>query len=207
MPLTNTILVDRPTSNFANTTTFPLIRAQLQLTGTTIMVGVDGSVDFYADWYTYKYGFGFLSNEFWIGNEKLYFLTNQADYQLRIDLVNSLGSPYYANFDLFRISGEYDLYRLVELGEYSGDADLTNTGSAMHYHLGMPFTTYDRDNDWDWNFNCARLKLGAWWYKECYESNLNGRYYTPYPGEGITWYNLPGRRYHIKFSEMKIRHI
>lgn len=94
---------------------------------------MDGSVDFYADWYTYKYGFGFLSNEFWIGNEKLYFLTNQADYQLRIDLVNSLGSPYYANFDLFRISGEDDLYRLVELGEYSGDAGQ----SSLHVNFNL----------------------------------------------------------------------
>ncbi|WP_411016678.1 fibrinogen-related protein, partial [Salmonella sp. s51944] len=46
----------------------------------------NGSQDFDQTWDEYKYGFGSLSCEFWLGNEKLYYLSNQRNYQLRIDL-------------------------------------------------------------------------------------------------------------------------
>lgn len=56
----------------------------------------------------------------WLGNEKLYFLTNQKRYKIRIDVVNRNSNPYYALFDNFRINNEADNYRLSELGSYSG---------------------------------------------------------------------------------------
>ncbi|PIK41673.1 hypothetical protein BSL78_21478 [Apostichopus japonicus] len=86
---------------------------------------VDGSVDFYRNWQSYKEGFGELDHEFWLGNDKLYDLTNQGDYQLRIDMVNKDGAPYYAKFDFFRINDESDNYRLSGLGTYSGTAGLS----------------------------------------------------------------------------------
>ena len=83
---------------------------------------LDGTVDFYRGWYPYKAGFGSADHELWIGNEKLYHLTNQKRYTLRIDLVNRDGAPYYAKFDHFRISNENDKYRLTHLGRYTGTA-------------------------------------------------------------------------------------
>lgn len=59
--------------------------------------------------------------EFWLGNDKLYYLTNQRNYQLRIDLVDQFGSSYYANYGLFRINNENDNYRLSALGSYQGN--------------------------------------------------------------------------------------
>ncbi|KAJ8022843.1 Angiopoietin-1 [Holothuria leucospilota] len=87
---------------------------------------IDGDVDFYLDWSSYRSGFGSPSDEHWLGNDNLYYLTNQGqkNYQLRIDLVNYYGSPYYAKYTLFRISDENDLYRLVGLGIFSGTAGL-----------------------------------------------------------------------------------
>ncbi|PIK49847.1 putative fibrinogen-like protein 1-like [Apostichopus japonicus] len=81
---------------------------------------VNGSVDFYRNWTSYKEGFGKLDHEFWLGNDKLFYLTNQSEYQLRIDLVDSEGAPYYGEYDLFRINDENDNYRLSGLGKFTG---------------------------------------------------------------------------------------
>lgn len=71
----------------------------------------------------------------------------------------------------------------------------------------MKFTTKDRDNDHSEN-NCASFYHGAWWYRNCHTSNLNGQYlrgqHTSY-ADGIEWSSWTGWQYSLKFSEMKIR--
>ena len=49
------------------------------------------------------------------------------------------------------------------------------TYDGMTYHNGQPFSTPDRDNDAAGG-NCATSYGGAWWYKNCVHSSLNGRY-------------------------------
>ncbi|KAJ8033949.1 Tenascin-R [Holothuria leucospilota] len=170
----------------------------------------DGSVDFYRDWESYKHGFGDLKTEFWLGNEKLFYFTTQGNYQLRIDLMNKFGNMYLAVFDLFRINNENDNYRLIEVGNYQGNAGwynyTTGTGYPLSYHRGQSFSTHDRDNDKDY-FNCALGKKGAWWYKNCYASNLNGLYTTPFDSESINWYNLPGYNAQVKYTQMKLQRV
>ncbi|PIK58778.1 tenascin, partial [Apostichopus japonicus] len=170
---------------------------------------VDGSVDFYRNWTSYKEGFGELDHEFWLGNDKLYDLTNQGDYQLRIDLVNKDGAPYYAEFDLFRIKDESDNYTLSGLGAFSGTADIDGGapgGYALSYHLNSAFSTFDRDNDKAGGTSCAAIYHGAWWYKKCALSNLNGDYMAANDAQSsIYWYGLPGGSTNIKYTEMKIR--
>ncbi|XP_071837595.1 uncharacterized protein [Apostichopus japonicus] len=172
---------------------------------------VDGSVDFYRNWQSYKEGFGELDHEIWLGNDKLYYLTNQGDYQLRIDMVNKDGAPYYAKFDLFRINDESDNYRLSGLGTYSGTADKDGVlpgGLALSAHLNSAFSTFDRDNDITGSYNCAVIYHGAWWYKDCAASNLNGDYMAADDNQSsINWFDLPGGQYNIKYTEMKIRPI
>ncbi|XP_071836892.1 fibrinogen-like protein A [Apostichopus japonicus] len=169
---------------------------------------VDGSVEFYRDWDDYRDGFGFLNKEFWLGNDKISLLTNQKDYILRIDLNNVNGDPYFAKYDLFRISDEETKYRLVGLGEY--DSSSTTAYDKMAYHRNQTFTTFNRDNDRHSSYNLAQFCHGAWWHGSyCYNnyySNLNGLYTagsTTY--KSIYWYNLPGSSYNIKYAEMKIR--
>ncbi|PIK42667.1 hypothetical protein BSL78_20478 [Apostichopus japonicus] len=89
---------------------------------------VNGSVDFFRNWTSYKEGFGELDHEFWLGNDKLYYLTNQGRYTLRIDLVDRNGSSYFAKYDLFRINDENDNYQLSELGTFSGTAKTRSKG-------------------------------------------------------------------------------
>lgn len=47
--------------------------------------------------------------------------------------------------------------------------------SAMEYHNGNMFTTYDSDNDLS-SYNCAARYHGAFWYNYCFLYNPNGRY-------------------------------
>lgn len=81
------------------------------------------------------------------------------------------------------------------------------SGDSLLKHNGMKFTTKDRDNDHSEN-NCASFYHGAWWYRNCHTSNLNGQYlrgqHTSY-ADGIEWSSWTGWQYSLKFSEMKIR--
>lgn len=82
----------------------------------------DSRLGFARKWGDYKNGFGFLSQEFWIGNEKLSYLTNQKNYELHINITYENGSSCYANYDLFRTTDEFGDYAISKLGNYSGNA-------------------------------------------------------------------------------------
>ena len=78
----------------------------------------------------------------------------------------------------------------------------------MYGHNNMPFSTKDKDNDRHSTENCAYRSHGAWWYKSCLSSNLNGWYLGPdktEPAKGVAWYSLKDSSYSMKKSEMKIR--
>lgn len=75
----------------------------------------------------------------------------------------------------------------------------------------MQFSTYDRDNDVWPSGNCAATSKGGWWYKDCYQSNLNGKYLRGVYDEvhlnyqGNTWVTWLGSNYALKTSAMMIR--
>ncbi|KAJ8033979.1 Fibrinogen-like protein A [Holothuria leucospilota] len=83
----------------------------------------EGSILYNRNWTEYKMGFGFLSQEFWLGNDKISFLTNQKTYELRIDVTSAEGLSFYVTYDNFRISDEYSEYKLTSVGEYNGAED------------------------------------------------------------------------------------
>ena len=53
----------------------------------------------------------------------------------------------------------------------------------------MRFTTKDNDNDIGVGKNCAHDHHGAWWYFNCQDSNLNGRYGND---KGMNWHSWRG---------------
>ena len=158
----------------------------------------DGSVDFYRGWKDYKAGFGQVSGEFWLGNDKIHRLTASRPGSLRVELEDWNGVRVYAKYSKLIIGDEYAQYQL-ELGSYSGTAN-----DSLGYHNNMAFTTKDRDNDKD-SYNCAIKFTGAWWYKECFYSNLNGQYLGEKTNwQGVRWYHFR-KNLSLKFAEMKIR--
>ena len=82
-----------------------------------------------------------------------------------------------------------------------------NAGDSLSYHNGMKFSTYDRDNDQSSRGNCPSYHKGAWWYKYCYRSNLNGRYLKAgdTSDKGIAWKYWKNNNRSLKKAEMKIR--
>ncbi|XP_060075899.1 techylectin-5A-like [Ylistrum balloti] len=168
---------------------------------TVLQRRLDGSVDFYRNWTEYKNGFGSLSGEFWIGNDNIYRLCSQGKFKLRVEIEQWNGSRYYAIYDYFRIEDESDDYRLHVSG-YHGTAGDSMT-SHRENHNGVRFSTYDTDNDLRPFDNCAMHYRGGWWYNDCFDSNLNGRYYQKgfhnnyFRQNGIHWNSLH------KYSSLK----
>ena len=158
----------------------------------------DGSVDFYRGWNDYKSGFGQLTAEFWLGNDKIHRLTAARPSSLRVELEDWNGVRVYAKYGKFNIGDEQAKYR-VKVGSYSGTA-----ADSLTYHNNMAFTTKDRDND-RFSGNCAVDYTGAWWYKSCHYSNLNGRYLgKQHNSQGVRWYHFRSDLL-LKFTEMKLR--
>ena len=155
--------------------------------------------DFYRGWADYKYGFGSLHGNFWLGLEKVHQMTYKRRYELRIDMVFQDAS-YYASYKKFALFGEAENY-MIRLSGYSG-----NAADNLSGHNRVPFTTKDRDNDL-YSKNCAVEFVGAWWYGKCHASNLNGQWGNKNYAKGPTWSSLTTQYDHVTFSEMKIRPI
>ena len=100
-----------------------------------------------------------------------------------------------------------DLKTTYMLRRFFSAVFLGTAGDSLSDHRGMAFSTKDRDND-KVGANCATKYKGAWWYKTCHYSNLNGRYlkgkHSSY-ADGVNWYHWKGHHYSVKRTEMKIK--
>ncbi|XP_019640734.1 PREDICTED: fibrinogen-like protein 1 [Branchiostoma belcheri] len=187
---------------------FPVYCIMQNNTGwTVIQRREDGFTDFQQNWSQYRNGFGHLNREFWLGNEKIYLLTNQDRYKLRIEMEDWDNEVAYAEYDRFLIEDESQTYRL-RVGNYNGTAGdgFVNKIHADLTHHNRVFQSSDTD--------CGSDKRGGWWYysyaKGCQRSNLNGQYYSEYgPWDhrfdyGIRWNPWKGNRYSLKSVKMMI---
>lgn len=158
---------------------------------TVIQKRQDGSVDFYRAWDDYRVGFGTLEGEFWLGNDNIHYLTSQEDTMLRIEMEDWAGKKYLAVYDHFKVDGARDNFRLHISGYHGTAGDAMN--SEWEDHDGQFFSTKDRDNDDRYYDSCAQQYQGAWWFNNCFEAHLNGKYYTKgfhknyFQRDGIQW--------------------
>ncbi|XP_046805397.1 ryncolin-1-like [Lucilia cuprina] len=160
----------------------------------------DGSEDFYRNWQDYENGFGDIEGEFFIGLKKLHALTTYNGLQeLLIVMEGAKNSKAFAKYDAFAIGNGTVAYELKRLGKYSGTA-----GNSLQIHVGMKFSTKDHDNDKS-NGSCANNYTGAWWYKNCHESNLNGKYGENTNSKGINWKAFRGFTESLSYVKMMIR--
>jgi len=157
----------------------------------------DGSVDFHRNWVDYEDGFGSLTGEFWYGLLAIHCLTNQGQWELRVDYMSINGTNGNLSYSNFRVGPAVEQYKLTISG-FNGVADDPFSTSALN---GMKFTTKDKDNDLQ-NKNCAvydGFDDGGWWYNSCSHIYLNTEYKNQY---GIY---LNKKWISLNFVEMKIR--
>ncbi|XP_013773600.1 techylectin-5B-like [Limulus polyphemus] len=158
---------------------------------------------FYKPWNDYKQGFGNISEEFWLGNDNIFALTNQDSMELVIYLENFEGGKRYAMYSNFLVRSEREMYRM-SYENYEG-----NAGDAMDVHNHKNFSTFDHDNDLkNSEPSCAEKYKAGWWFAVCHKANLNGPYerglHEP-TGRGVNWEPWMGLHYSLKSVEMKIR--
>ncbi|RUS86049.1 hypothetical protein EGW08_006203 [Elysia chlorotica] len=158
-----------------------------------------GDTDFFLGWEDYKEGFGSLDTDFWLGNDNIHALTSSGSWELNVE-VKYKGDTREANYKDFSLGDEDSNYKL-HIGTYSGTA-----GDSLSRHDGHPFTTKDKDNDESDSRNCASTFEGAWWYINCHDSNLNGKWMSITAHHGLMWRTLTDSK-SATFSEMKIRQV
>ena len=162
---------------------------------------LDGTINFFRDWDAYKRGFGQLTAEFWLGNDKISRLTKAMVAVLRVEVTDWDETTAFAKYGVFRVESESLKYQLT-VGFYTG-----NAGDSFSYHNASSFTTMDRDNDNNRGENCAVKNVGAWWYNSCHDSNLNGQYMGAgkLDSKGIVWYYWKNSLQALKASQMMLR--
>ena len=148
---------------------------------------VNSLVNFKEKWVYYEKGFGDLQTEFWYGLEKIHYLTQRGQWEMRVDYqVESYKRWYYLHYDQFSIGSASEEYPLT-LGEFTGD-----TRDWFHQLNQTKFTAQDNNNDQSGN-NCA-IRYGGWWYNDC--GNLYMNRQPPF----LSYYDTV-----VLFTEMKIR--
>lgn len=72
-----------------------------------------GTVDFFVPWSEYKLGFG-TDDEFWLGNEYVYSLTNRPSrtYELLVQAEDASGSRFVSRYSAFRLGPEATSYQM-----------------------------------------------------------------------------------------------
>ena len=160
----------------------------------------DGSLDFNRGWVEYEEGFGSLTGEFWYGLRPLHCLTNQGQWQLRIDFTFTNATKSYLSYTKFSVGPANSQYQL----SISGFTGITTDPVTEHPLNGMKFTTKDRDNDKFSHGNCAVSSghgrdAGGWWHNRCSHIHINHQYKHP------TSTYLNGKWLPLPFIEMKIK--
>ena len=145
---------------------------------------IDNSTDFYRGWNEYKYGFGNVTHNFWLGLDSIHSLTRMGA-ELRADVADIFGRRGFANYPNFMIGDESSNYTL-HISGYSG-----NASDGLSYYNGAMFGTKDRGDDIS-DGSCAIWIKTVWSFQNCSRSYLNG----------ILWYT---GLYTVNYSEMKVR--
>ena len=152
----------------------------------------NSQLSFNKNWVEYKDGFGDLNKDFWYGLEAIHTLTQNGQWEMRVDyqalgLSNSWYYLYYNQFSVGSASQEYPL----TIGGMVWGGNLFAKSRTLTLN-GMKFSTQDNDNDRRSGGSCtASYQNSGWWYNDCCSININTQ--------------PPVVSSQVLFTEMKIR--
>ena len=147
----------------------------------------DNVVSFNRNWTDYEEGFADLNTEFWYGLKPIHYLTDNGQWEMRVDYQMNDKSWSYLHYNQFSVGSASEEYPLT-VGGFAGLGT-----DWLVYHNEMKFSTADNDNDKHSSYNCAAGHKSGWWYSSCYHININRQ-----PPD-------VGSSGNVLFSEMKIR--
>ncbi len=104
----------------------------------------------------------------------------------------------------------YRLNRALATTVYTHEFPFVSLGNSLSFHDGQKFTTLDKDQDVHKD-NCAKIRLGAFWYKDCVLANPNGMYIwgedPTHLAIGDIWHSWKGYYVGMKSISMKIKRV
>ncbi|XP_048238501.1 fibroleukin-like isoform X2 [Haliotis rufescens] len=138
---------------------------------TYIQRRVDGSTDFNRSWQDYKDGLGDLTKNFWLGNDKIAYITNGRSHMLTFKNTE-MTTKRQRIYTFFNLSQE-GLYTMSYTDTWGSSIPEKHGGDCLGELKGQPFSTFDNDND-DSPLNCAQEHQSGFWFKNCTPCNPNG---------------------------------
>ena len=127
-------------------------------------------LSFAKNWREYEEGFGDLNKEFWAGLELIHILTQRGQWKMRVDYQFNNKTWSYLHYNQFSVGSASEGYPLT-FGGFTGVG--TDQFTYLSNLNGMKFTTPDNDNDHNIGGNCAAVYKSGWWYRDCYNININ----------------------------------
>ena len=157
---------------------------------------------FERNWEVYKSGFGDLNGDFWMWLDRLVYLCPlEKPCQVRAEWIYN-GDTFFVEYNTFSVADESDNYRMV------GPTTAGRTGAQwdkLSINNGVPFSTFDNDNDGISGGHCASWGEAGFWYKSdgnCCNNNhydISGKWSVIGRGD-IHFNDLP-----VTILELKVR--
>lgn len=144
-----------------------------------------GAVSFNRGWSDYKFGFGDLETDYWLGLDHVHALcSSSCELMVTYNTLNDKKKEFSHSirYKMFSVAGEADQYNMT----LSGFEPSVANGESDDLSSGRVFSTNDKDN----TAQCAKSFGGGWWFnsspRDCGLSNLNGKWIDK-SWTGVMW--------------------
>ncbi|XP_036220914.2 fibrinogen-like protein 1 [Bactrocera oleae] len=129
--------------------------------------------EFNRTWTEYQNGFGALTDNYFIGLDKLYVLTNAEPQHLRIGTKYGQNNWDFEMFEEFVIGSVHTQYEVFVKNDNIKSNIFQRLGHQTH------FFTKDLESSWG-NEECAKVMGMGWWYNDDCKNYLKSRLYYMY---------------------------
>nr|KAG5713876.1 hypothetical protein BaRGS_024503 [Batillaria attramentaria] len=150
-----------------------------------VLIREDNSESWNRTWEEYKAGFGDLgSGSFWLGLDRLHWLTAAFKRTMTIKLTLMDGSIEYKRYKNIYVDDEAHNYQLSISGGRNSNYSIQDCFGGL---AGANFSTVDRDNNYiDGQRNdCAARFGGGWWYLNTTCGMCNAVGNLTWPEDGV----------------------